>query len=223
MHVYRTAGRTTDAAPLPRPSARTLLSPLGKGALCLVAALLPPIAFNAVAPLLVPSGTTLVPIFEFMEDTVMVAMLASPVVMLVVLWRRVRPAWRGLWLSTKIAYVVAILAAQITLVGGAEVVLFQSRGGLKLFEPVLKSTTLGPGGRTAFVYTSGGLTCGWDVKVAAPFSPVMRQALSVTRAECSEPVPTVRFRSDGTVDLVDAAGQHLDAQPSPSFSFWHGC
>lgn len=220
MHAYRVPGRAPDAPPAAALSARELLSPLACGGVCVGAALVPPLLFNVVVPLVMPNGASFVPTFDFVQDAIGVTMLASAIVVVACAWRH------RLTLPKKIAYVLALVVVQLGVTAGAEGALLVSRGGLHMFEPSLASTTFAPDGRAAFVYRDDFLTCRYEVKSAEAWSLAMRPALSVSRASCNEPLPTVDFRPDGSVDLLGADGKHLEPQTSPNplaGLFWHGC
>lgn len=198
---------------------RVLAAPLGRGLLCLLGVLVPPLVLNQViAPHYVPNGASLRPGFDLAEDVLAVAMLASVVVVIALGWRRV-----AFSIGKRLAYVAALVAMQMMLTAAAELGLFESRGGLQLFAPHLASTTALPDGRTAFLYRDGFLGCEYSVTIAEPWSPIMRPELSVTRTSCQEPLPLVVPDAAGHVSLHDADGKPLEPQASPGFSFWHDC
>lgn len=116
---------------------------------------------------------------------------------------------------------MALVIAQVPVVFAAEYAIFESRGGLHLFEPTHVKTIAGPDGRTAYLFREG-LGCGYHVRVAKPWELTMQELNHVPRNDCSEPLPTVRWNADGGVDLLDASGAAL----LPQKSDWHfggGC
>jgi hypothetical protein len=123
----------------------------------------------------------------------------------------------------KVLYVSSLIAAQLAVIVAAEAVIFTSRGGLHLFEPTHLSSRWLPDGRTAHLYTRGGLRCGYEVFVSAPLSFTATRAFGVSRATCREPTPRIHVNPDGSLDLVDAADKPLEDEPSHGFSFGGGC
>lgn len=226
--VYRTPGREPAAERIPRPSPRTLLAPLAQAGAFVLVAVAPLLLFNS---WIVPTffltakapAQTFVPTFDFVQDGVALLLAASLVLLIALIVRRVRPSWRGLGIQRKVAYVTALVFAQSAVVMGAEYALFESRGGLNLFEPHLERTFSAPDGRTAFLYREG-LGCGYHVHVAEPHALTMKEALHVSRQLCNEPLPTVRWEADGSVLLLDPAGAPLVSQPETGWAFrWGHC
>lgn len=224
--IYRTPGRVPDAARIARPSWRTLLCPIARSSAWVFLTIAPLVLFNAwIVPtfLLGEHDGPFIPTFDFIQDGLALLALASPLVLTAFIVRRVRPSWRGLRLRTKILYVTALIMAQSAIVVAAEYALFESRGGLHLFAPILKATISASDGRTAFIYDRG-LGCGYTVYVAQPYSLIMRPATSVSRSSCQEPLPSVQWKTDGSVGLVDSTGATLESQPSSwGFSWGGGC
>lgn len=224
--VYRTPGREPDAPRVPPPSFRRLVSPLGWGLAAIGALLAPLVAFNAVFD---PDGgngfreTRPIPAVDRGEDLLMLLLLATVAVMVAVLVRRVVPIWKGLRRKTRALYVAALLALQTAATVGAEAVAFVSRGGLHLFEPTLSGSTSLPDGRTAYVYANALFGVTYDVYVAERSSFLMRKKLRVSRDKLETTTPRVRDNGDGSFDLVDAAGQRLEPQPSSLFMLGGGC
>lgn len=225
--VYRIPGRAADSAEIPRPSTRRLLSPLGWGLAPLLALLAPLVAFNALFDPDASNGfreTRLVPALDTTQDIVTILMLATVLVTVGVLGRRVVPIWRGLGRWTRAAYVVAVLGLQTVAILGAETTVFFSRGGLHLFEPTLRGSTELADGRTAHVFASGLFGATYDVYVAERTALTMHKTLRVSRHELENVTPSVRANADGSLELVDAAGQRLESQsPSFVFPFGGGC
>lgn len=225
--VYRTPGRVPDAARVAPPSWRTLLAPLGRASAYVFFTVAPVVLFNAwIVPTFFLTATTgeqhFVPTFDFVQNGLALLMLASLVLLVVLVARRVRPSWRGLRLHGKIAYVTALVFAQSAVVVAAEYALFQSRGGLHLFEPRLEKTFSAPDGRTGFLYRQG-LGCSYDVHVAEPYSLTMTKALHVSRNSCQEPLPTIQWKADRSVGLVDSKGSPLESQSDLGWGFsWGG-
>lgn len=221
--VYRTPGRVLADAPLPLPSARTLLAPLAGAAGTVALVVAPVIVFHLVASAFPLHGDVgFVPIFDHLQDTVMLLLPASLVVLLVVLVRRVAPSWLGMRLRTKVLYVAALLLVQSAIAIAGEATIFFVRGGLHLFEPTWKSSTFGPDGTSAHVYREG-FGCGYDVYVSQPLAITMKRELHVGRRSCDEPLPTVRWNANGTIDLVDRDGKALESQAAPAWSWGGGC
>lgn len=224
--MYRTPGREPDAARVPPPSRRRLLSPLGWGLTAIGALLVPVVAFNAVFDPDAGNGfreTRPIPAVDRAEDVLMLLLLATVVVTVVALVRRVVPIWRGLRRRTRPLYVAALLALQSAAIVGAEAVAFVSRGGLHMFEPTLRGSTSLPDGRTAYVYADAFLGVTYDVYVAERGSLTMRKRLHVARHELEATTPRVRENTDGSFDLVDAAGRRLESQPLSLPMFGGGC
>jgi hypothetical protein len=224
--VYRTPGRASPAERIAPPPWRTLLRPLGRTVAAVVLAGLAVVAFNAIAPSLfgVSGVVRFIPSVEWGQSALALAMPLSLVALVVSIARRVRPSWGGLRLRGKLLYVTSVLVVQAAVVVGAEAAVFFSRGGLHLFGPSHLSSTWLPDGRTAHVYTPGGLRCGYEVFVSGPLSLTATRAFEVSRATCLEPTPRVRANPDGTLDLVDNGDRPLEPQASPGFSFGHfGC
>jgi hypothetical protein len=224
--VYRTPGRAPAPERIAPPSFRTLLGPLARtvAAIALVAGAIA--VFNALAPSLfgTSGAVRLIPSVDWIQNALSLAMPLALVALVVLVARRVRPSWGGLRLRGKLLYVTSILVVQAGVVVAAEAAVFFSRGGLHLFEPSHLSSTWLPDGRTAHVYTRGGLRCGYDVFVSGPLSLTATHAFEISRATCLEPTPRVRANPDGTLDLVDPSDQPLEPQSSPGFSFGHhGC
>jgi hypothetical protein len=219
--VYRTPGRAVPGERIPPPSIRTLLGPLGRAAAIVVAVVVAVAAFDALAPALLGASADvrLIPSVDHLEDGLALALPLSLVGLLFLIARRVRPSWGGLRRRGKIAYVATALVLQAAVVLGGEAAIFFSRGGLHLFGPSHLTSRWLPDGRTAHVYTRGGLQCGYDVFVSAPLSLTAKRAFQVSRATCLEPTPHIRDNPDGTLDLLGADEQPLEPQASPSFSF----
>lgn len=222
--VYRTPGRAAPPERIARPSLRTLLRPLGRAAAAVGLAVTATVAFNAIAPSLFgTSGTVrLIPSVDGFENALQVALPLSLVLLVALIVRRVLPSWGGLRLRGKVLYVVGALLAQAAVVVAGEAAVFCSRGGFHLFEPSHLTSRWLPDGRTAHVYTRGGLQCGYDVFVSGPLSLTATRAFEISRGTCLEPTPRVRANPDGTVDLVDASSRALEPQSSPGFSLFGG-
>lgn len=223
--VYRTPGRTVPPERIARPKLRTLLRPLASTLAAVGLAVTLVAVFDAIGPpLFGTSGTVrFIPSVDSMQDAVALALPLTLVALLVLIARRVRPSWGGLRLRGKVLYVLAALVAQAAVVVAGEAAIFFSRGGLDLFGPSHLTSRWLPDGRTAHVYTRGGLRCGYDVFVSGPLALTATRAFEVSRSTCPEPVPRVRANPDGSLDLVDASGRPLEPQASPSFSFGGGC
>ncbi len=224
--VYRTPGREAHTARVPRPVLRRLLSPLGWGLTAIAALLAPIVAFNLVFD---PDAghafreTRPIPAVESAEDVLMLLLLATVVVTIAVLVRRVVPIWQGLRRPTRALYVAALLALHVAATVGAEAVVFVSRGGLHLLEPTLRGSNPLADGRRAYVYADAFFGATYDVYVAERSSLVMRKRLRLSRDHLESATPRVRENADGSLDLVDAAGQRLEAQPLRPFMFGRGC
>ena len=224
--VYRTPGRSTETPRIPRPSWRTLLGPLGHTAAYVTLAVVAVVLFNAVAPAVfgTSSDVRLIPSVDSLEDALFFTLPLSLVALIVLVVRRVRPSWGGMGLQSKIPYVVGLLVAQSIVVLAGAAAIWTSRGGLHLFEPTHLTSRWLPDGRTAHVYTVGGLRCGYDVFVSGPLALTASKTSAISRSTCLEPTPHVQLNPDGSVVLVDAANKPLESQPSPSFSlFFGGC
>ncbi|MBX3191835.1 MAG: hypothetical protein KF819_32895 [Labilithrix sp.] len=213
--VYRVPGREAEPEPIPPPSGRRLVSPLGWGAAAITAIVGPLLVFNLLFDPDAGNGhrhARFVPAIETFEDVTMLVLLATTVVAVVVLVRRVVPIWGGLGRWARGFYVLAVVVLQALAIAGGEIAIFASRGGLHLFEPTLQGTTALPDGRSAHVYASGLFGTTYDVYVADRFAIVMHKRLSVSRGAHEKVVPTVRVRADGDLELVDAAGRALESQ-----------
>jgi hypothetical protein len=217
--VYRSPGRTAEV--VARPSWRLLLSPLGRAAGLVLVLTLPVLLLNGIESLL-PSGTRLVPMFEHSENAIAIALLGSPIVLGVLIARRVAPRWRALRCPARWAYVATLLLVQLGVVGAAEVAIFASGGGLHLFKPVYRSSASGPNGRTAHVYSGGLLGCTHDVYVSGPLSPTMTKTVSVNRSRCNERIH-VRWNQDASLQVVDEDGNVVESQPTDLHLFPLGC
>lgn len=224
--VYRTPGRAADAVRISLPSWRTLLGPLGQASALVIVMVAPVVVFNS---WFVPSfvlkakaDVLFVPTFDFVQNGLVVLVLASLLLLLVAIVRQVRPSWAGLRLRGKLGYVATLLVVQSAVVLVAEYALFESRGGLHLFEPRLLETFSAPDGRTAFLYRAG-LGCGYDVHVAEAYSFTMKKALHVARRSCDEPLPAMEWSADGSPRLVDPSGVPLESQPGGFFFRWGHC
>ncbi len=225
--VYRTPGRTPPPLRIVRPKLRTLLGPLGPlgRSVAAVAAVVTSVAvFDAIGPpLFGTSGTVrFIPSVGWTQDALALALPLSLVALVVLIARRVRPSWGGLRLRGKVLYVFAALVLQAAVVLAGETAIFFSRGGLDLFGPSHLISRWLPDGRTAHVYTRGGLQCGFDVFVSGPLALTATRAFEISRSSCLEAVPRVRANPDGSLDLVDGNDQPLEPQASPSFSFGLG-
>ena len=225
--MYRTPGRSSPPEHVPPPSRRALFAPLARTALAVVVIAGTVVASNALAPsLLHTSGDVrLVPSLVAIQDVLALTLPASVLALLALVVHRVRPSWGGLRLRGKIAYVVLVLAAQSALVVLGEAAIFVSRGGLQLFGPTHLASRWLPDGRTAHVYSRGGLRCGYEVFVSEPLALTATHSFEISRSTCLEPTPSVRAHPDGTLDLVGPDDKPLESQASPSFSFGmpHGC
>lgn len=224
--VYRLPGRQAEPGPVPRPSARRLLSPLVWGVGSLLALALPLVALNALFDPHAENGfreARFVPWVERAQDGVMLALLGAIVLTVFVLVRRVVPIWGGLSRRRRILYVASVLALQAAATLGAELAVFMSRGGLHLFEPSLRGSTTLADGRTAHVYGGSFFGASYDVYVAEPFAPVMHKKLHVSRRKLEAVVPTVRVGPNGEVELVDAKGQRLASEASSLQFLFGGC
>jgi hypothetical protein len=223
--IYRTPGRVSPPPRLPPPSWPTLLRPLRNTAMLAALVGVSVAFFQAIAPALLGTSdrVRLIPSIGMLEDALMLALPLTLVVLVVLVVRRVRPSWGGLRMRARLLYVTALLLAQSGVVVAAEAGIFSSRGGLRLFGPSHLASTWLPDGRTAHVYTRAGLACGYEVFVSSPLSLTATSRLELSRATCMEPRPTVHANPDGTIELRDSAGHPLEAQPSPTFSFFHGC
>lgn len=203
-----------------------MLSPLGWGLTAIAALLAPIVAFNSAFD---PDAghavreTRPIPAAENAEDVVMLLLLATIVVTIAVLVRRVVPIWQGLGRPMRALYVAALLALHIAATAGAEAAVFVSRGGLHLLEPELRGSTPLPDGRTAYVYADAFLGATYDVYVAERSSLVMRKRLHLSRHRLEATTPRVRENADGSLDLIDAAGQRLESQPLRPILFGGGC
>ena len=226
--VYRTPGRAGDPERIPLPSWRTLLAPLGRASAYVLLTVAPLLLFNAwIVPTFFVTAKTgeqhFVPTFDFVQNGLALLMVASVVLLVVLIARRVRPSWRGLGLRSKVAYVLALVLAQSAVVVAAEYALFESRGGLHLFEPRLLQTFAAPDGRTGFLYREG-LGCGYHLYVADAYALTMTKALHVSRHSCDEPLPAIQWKADGSVGLVDPKGVPLESQPDTGFNIrWGHC
>jgi hypothetical protein len=221
--VYRTPGRVLPAAPVPLPSARTLLGPLSRAAGSVLLFVAPIVLLHLVVAPAFPlqADTGFVPIFEQLENAAMVLLPASLLLLLFLVARRVAPSWSGMRLPTKVLYVGAVLLVQSAVAVAGEATIFFARGGLHLFEPTWKSSTFGPNGKSAHVYREG-FGCGYDVYVSEALAITMKRQLHVGRKSCEEPLPTVRWNPSGTIDLVDLAGKPLESEATRSFLGWGG-
>lgn len=221
--VYRIPGRVLPGPPPPWPSSRTLAAPLLVASIGLAALLVPLLVFNLwLAPryVLAP-GTSFVPGVDVVQDGAAWLLLGALPVALVLVAKRVVPQWRRFGLGARIGYVAAVVLVQLALVGGAEIALLESRGGLRLFEPTLVGSFTADDGRTAYVFRGGLLTSEFVVHVADKGSLLMTKQLVLERRNTAVP-PNVRWNADGSVVLVDDTGAVLEAQPSPPFLGWFG-
>ena len=223
--VYRTPGRSAPPERIARPKLRTLLGPLGRTVAAVALVVTSVAVFDAIGPpLFGTSGTKrFIPSVDWTQSALALALPLSLVGLLVLIARRVRPSWGGLRLRGKVLYVVSALLVQAAVVFAGEAAIFFSRGGLDLFGPSHLTSRWLPDGRTAHVYTRGGLRCGYDVFVSGPLALTATRAFEISRSTCLEPVPRVRANPDGSLDLVDANDEPLEQQASPSFSFGGGC
>lgn len=221
--VYRTPGRVIPAGPMPLPSARTLLSPLARTAASVLLLVVPVALFHlVVAPAFPLQGDTgFVPAFDHLQDGVMLILPASLLLLLFLVVRQVTPSWRGLRLHLKVLYVVVVLLLQSAVAFAGEATVFFARGGLHLFTPTWKSSTFGPKAQSAHIYREG-FGCGYDVYVSEPLAITMKRQLHVGRTSCDEPIPTVRWSSNGSIDLVDRDGKPLESQASRPLLLWGG-
>jgi len=219
--VYRTPGRAASPERIARPALRTLLAPLGRTLAAVAIVVASIAAFNAIGPTLFDTSAAVrfIPSVDWTQDALALALPLSLVALLVLIARRVRPSWGGLRLRGKVLYVASALVVQAAVVVAGEAGVFFSRGGLHLFEPSHVTSRWLPDGRTAHVYTRGGLRCGYDVFVSGPLSLTATRAFEISRSTCLEPTPRVRANPDGTLDLVGPDDRPLEPQSSPSFSF----
>jgi hypothetical protein len=219
--VYRTPGRTAELT-LPRPSLRVLLQPLRwtAGLTLVVTALV--VGSNGLAWLLLPNGTRFVPMIELEQDAIMVGLLASPVLLGVLIARRVAPLWTALRWIERVGCVTALLLVQLFFVAASEAAVIASRGGIRLFEPTYQSSFLAPDGRSAHVYAGGLLGCTHEIWVSAPLSPTMTKARTVEGSPCSAR-PHVRWNGDRSVELIDDAGNPIHSHSSGFLFFGRGC
>ena len=222
--MYRTPGRVIPEAPIPLPSARTLLAPLVRAAATVVVVVAPVLLFHVLAASAFPlrGNVGFVPFFDHLQDAVMLLLPASLLLVLFHVVRRVAPSWRGMRLHVKVLYVAAVLLVQSAIAIAGEATIFFARGGLHLFEPTWKSSAFGPGGKSAHLYREG-FGCGYDVYVSEPLAMTMKHRLHVGRRSCEEPLPTVRWNASGTIDLVDRDGKPLESEATPTWSWGGGC
>lgn len=221
--VYRTPGRVGDVAPIPLPSARTLLGPLARAAASVLLLVAPVVLFHLlVAPAFaLPEHAGFVPMVDHLQNAVMLLVPASLLLLVFLVARRVAPSWLGMRLPAKVLYVGAVLLLQSVVAIAGEATIFFARGGLHLFEPTWKSSTYGPAGKSAHVYREG-FGCGYDVYVSEPLAITMKRQLHVGRKSCDEPLPTVRWNASGSIDLVDRDGKPLESEATGSFLGWGG-
>lgn len=221
--VYRSPGRVGDVAPIPLPSARTLLAPLARAAASVLLLVAPVVLFQLlVAPAFrLPGDASFVPMVDHLQNVVTLLVPASLLMLLFLVVRRVAPSWLGMRLRTKVLYVGGMLLVQSVVTLAGEATIFFARGGLHLFEPTWKSSTFGPQGKSAHVYREG-LGCGYDVYVSEPFAITMKRKLHVSRKSCDEPLPAVRWNDSGSIDLVDRDGKPLESETTGSFFMWGG-
>jgi hypothetical protein len=222
---YRVSAREPIAEIIPPPSRRVLLHPLklaiafGGGclALILVWAISAPIIFGTTSN---SNDVRFVPMIESGQDALQIGIVVSLLVLIGVFVWSVVPRWRGLGLWKKLLYMLGIVAVHVAFIALAEAGAFMARGGLHLFEPRHVVSSLGPGGflggKSAHIYKDSFLTCHYDVYVSGVLSPTMKREMSLDRRDCSEPTPTVKWNSDGSVRLVDELGKTLEPQQSPS-------
>jgi len=149
-----------------------------------------------------------VPAVERGETFLELALFASVVWLAIALARRVGLVHR----RRMIGRAVLLTFAQLGLVLSAEVAIFYSHGGFRLFEPHLVRSSTAPDGRVAHVYANGFFGCDYEVYVASPFALTMRRSLKLTRETCSEPAPRVMWEADGSPQLVDEHGARLEPQ-----------
>ena len=224
-NVYRTPARLSEPEAPRAPSFQRLLSPLAWGSAFVIVVLAPFVALAMFDPSRASAGATrFVPLVDTMRDVSMVVMLAALLVTIAVVVRRVAPQWSGLGHATQIGYVLLVLLGQSAIIAGGEVGMVMAGGGLHLFEPVFEASVPGPSGRTAHVYTKGGLlsSCGHQVYIQEPRSLTMTKACVLTRP-CGDAVPAIRWNDDGSITLTDANGEKLPATPEKTFSFASGC
>jgi hypothetical protein len=221
---YRSPGRAAVPARIALPAWRTLLAPLARGALVVVALFAPLIAFDAwIVPRLEATGQRLIPAVEISQDVFgACAALASLGVLVAVLARRVVPSWQGMRRLVKVLYVALLVLAQMIVVVGAETGLFVSRGGLRLFEPTFVRSSNAPDGRVAYLYAGGLLGCALVVYVAPPYGLTMSPAAHIERNSCSQPEARVRWSRDGKPELVGPDGAQLESETLRGFLFGMG-
>jgi hypothetical protein len=223
--VYRTPGRAAPPERIARPKLRTLLGPVVRAVAAVALVVTSVAVFDAIGPAVfrTSGAVRFIPSVDWTQDGLALALPLSLIGLLVLIARRVRPSWGGLRFRGKVLYVVTALLVQAAVVVAGEAAMFYSRGGLHLFGPSHLTSRWLPDGRTAHVYTRGGLQCGYDVFVSGPLALTATHAFELSRSTCLEPVPRVRANPDGSLDLVDASDKPLESQASPSFSFGGGC
>jgi len=175
------------------------------------------LSWNLAAWLFTTSNERFVPMLETAQDGLEIAIALSLFVVIAVWVRRVIPQWRGLRSWRKPVYVLALLVAQLVIIAGFEAAAISARGGIRIFEPHHVGTVIGENGKSAHVYKDSFLTCRYEVYVSGVLSPTMSREMTVARTTCQEPIPQAKWNDDtGRVDLVDADGNKLGSQSSPS-------
>jgi hypothetical protein len=218
--VYRVSAREPSVPEL--PPWRPLLSMFGWAAALVAATTTLILLFDAVGPTLfaIHDEVRFVPAIDASEQAAMIATIA---------WLAFVLARRVGWVRRRrmIARAALLMVLHVGLLLAAATVIFWTRGGLKLFEPALLTTSIAPDGRVAYVYTPGGLECGYDVYVASPIAITMSRSFRLTRETCNEPVPRVAWRRGRSPALVDAQGVPIEPQASKPLFFGlfgtHGC
>lgn len=217
--IYRTPARTKPEK-VPPPSRRLLLWPLARtnaifGALFVFCTM-----WTVARPLLLGPDDRFVPLIERLAEFGPWIVFASPVVLMVLVRRRVVPSWQAFSRGARVGYVAGLLVVQLALLfGAAALTLFLN---FSLFGPRYVTSSFGPGLRSAHVYTVGGLSCGYDVYVSQPLSIFAKHTFRLSRATCRESDPKVRWQSPDVVELTDQNGEVLQSQGSPS-GCWFGC
>ncbi len=203
--VYRVSARAAPPQPIPMPSWRTLVRPVTRSISTLVVLTLPVVLFN----IIVGSGTSasrLVPWVESAESALAAGLPLTFLVLVVSIWRIVRPSWAGLSIFQKIVYVSSTLFAQLIGVVIAETMLFVTHGDFLSATRLLATSTWPGDGRTAYVYESCFLDCTTNLYIAQRHALTMKRIHEVPQRSAADVQNiTIEWRDDGTFVLVTPA------------------
>lgn len=203
--IYRVSARAAPPQRIPMPSWRTLVRPVTRSISALVLLTLPVVLFNIIAG----SGTSttrLVPWLESAEDVLAAGLPLTFLVLVVSIWRIVRPSWAGLSVLQKVAYVSGTLVAQLVALVIAETMLFVTHGDFLSATRLLATSTWPGDGRTAYVYESCFLDCTTNLYIAQRHGLTMKRIDEVPQRSAADVQNiAIEWREDGTFVLVTPA------------------